>query len=282
LAVVLVNMLSRGNPDVRSSTLGSGSRPVEDKAFVTDLPETSEDQLTVYDEDQTVRGLLKRDGGEKANFEYSYTQLTDVAGQLDEQNIAYDVDPQNTGSGSRCLAPWLRYSHSAVLYLFMSSMQGGGNRVMSLGKSRARRMTKDSPKVTFADVAGAAEAVQELTEIKEFLESPQKFQKLGARIPKGALLVGPPGTGKTLLARAVAGEAGVPFFSISGSDFVEMFVGVGASRVRDLFEQAKQNSPCIIFMDEIDAVGRQRGAGSGADTTSASNLEPVARGDGWL
>ncbi|HEX2097587.1 MAG TPA: ATP-dependent zinc metalloprotease FtsH, partial [Rubrobacteraceae bacterium] len=127
----------------------------------------------------------------------------------------------------------------------------------------ARRMTKDSPKVTFADVAGADEAVQELMEIKEFLESPQKFQKLGARIPKGALLVGPPGTGKTLLARAVAGEAGVPFFSISGSDFVEMFVGVGASRVRDLFEQAKQNSPCIIFMDEIDAVGRQRGAGLG-------------------
>jgi cell division protease FtsH len=142
-------------------------------------------------------------------------------------------------------------------------MQGGGNRVMSFGKSRARRMTKDSPKVTFTDVAGADEAVQELMEIKEFLESPQKFQKLGARIPKGALLVGPPGTGKTLLARAVAGEAGVPFFSISGSDFVEMFVGVGASRVRDLFEQAKQNSPCIIFMDEIDAVGRQRGAGLG-------------------
>jgi cell division protease FtsH len=147
--------------------------------------------------------------------------------------------------------------------LFMSSMQGGGNRVMSFGKSRARRMTKDQPKVTFSDVAGADEAVQELTEIKEFLEAPQKFQKLGARIPKGALLVGPPGTGKTLLARAVAGEAGVPFFSISGSDFVEMFVGVGASRVRDLFEQAKQNSPCIIFMDEIDAVGRQRGAGLG-------------------
>ena len=133
----------------------------------------------------------------------------------------------------------------------------------SFGKSRARRMTKDQPKVTFSDVAGADEAVQELTEIKEFLEAPQKFQKLGARIPKGALLVGPPGTGKTLLARAVAGEAGVPFFSISGSDFVEMFVGVGASRVRDLFEQAKQNSPCIIFMDEIDAVGRQRGAGLG-------------------
>ena len=145
----------------------------------------------------------------------------------------------------------------------MNQMQGGGSKVMSFGKSRAKRMSVDSPKVTFRDVAGADEAVEELHEIKEFLENPKKFQSLGARIPKGVLLYGPPGTGKTLLARAVAGEAGVPFFSISGSDFVEMFVGVGASRVRDLFEQAKQNSPCIIFMDEIDAVGRHRGAGLG-------------------
>ena len=145
----------------------------------------------------------------------------------------------------------------------MNQMQGGGSKVMSFGKSRAKRMAVDSPKITFKDVAGADEAVEELHEIKEFLENPKKFQALGARIPKGVLLFGPPGTGKTLLARAVAGEAGVPFFSISGSDFVEMFVGVGASRVRDLFEQAKQNSPCIIFMDEIDAVGRHRGAGLG-------------------
>jgi cell division protease FtsH len=145
----------------------------------------------------------------------------------------------------------------------MNQVQGGGSKVMSFGKSRAKRMAVDSPKVTFKDVAGADEAVEELHEIKEFLENPKKFQSLGARIPKGVLLYGPPGTGKTLLARAVAGEAGVPFFSISGSDFVEMFVGVGASRVRDLFEQAKQNSPCIIFMDEIDAVGRHRGAGLG-------------------
>ena len=145
----------------------------------------------------------------------------------------------------------------------MNQVQGGGSKVMSFGKSRAKRMSVDSPKVTFKDVAGADEAVEELHEIKEFLENPKKFQALGARIPKGVLLFGPPGTGKTLLARAVAGEAGVPFFSISGSDFVEMFVGVGASRVRDLFEQAKQNSPCIIFMDEIDAVGRHRGAGMG-------------------
>ena len=145
----------------------------------------------------------------------------------------------------------------------MNQMQGGGSRVMSFGKSRAKRMSVDAPKITFRDVAGVDEAVQELQEIKEFLENPKRFQALGARIPKGVLLYGPPGTGKTLLARAVAGEAGVPFFSISGSDFVEMFVGVGASRVRDLFEQAKQNSPCIIFMDEIDAVGRHRGAGMG-------------------
>ena len=151
-----------------------------------------------------------------------------------------------------------------LIWVFlMNQMQGGGSKVMSFGKARAKRMTADSPKISFRDVAGADEAVEELHEIKEFLENPKKFQALGARIPKGVLLFGPPGTGKTLLARAVAGEAGVPFFSISGSDFVEMFVGVGASRVRDLFEQAKASSPCIIFMDEIDAVGRHRGAGLG-------------------
>ncbi|MGI8574872.1 MAG: ATP-dependent zinc metalloprotease FtsH [Egibacteraceae bacterium] len=150
-----------------------------------------------------------------------------------------------------------------LFFWVMSSMQGGGNRVMSFGKSKAKVISKDQPKVTFTDVAGAQEAVEELREIKDFLENPAKFQSMGAKIPKGVLLFGPPGTGKTLLARAVAGEAGVPFFSISGSDFVEMFVGVGASRVRDLFEQAKANAPAIIFMDEIEAVGRHRGAGMG-------------------
>ena len=145
----------------------------------------------------------------------------------------------------------------------MGQMQGGGSRVMNFGKSRAKLVNKDMPKVTFADVAGADEAVEELQEIKEFLAEPAKFQAVGAKIPKGVLLYGQPGTGKTLLARAVAGEAGVPFYSISGSDFVEMFVGVGASRVRDLFEQAKANAPAIIFVDEIDAVGRHRGAGLG-------------------
>jgi cell division protease FtsH len=150
-----------------------------------------------------------------------------------------------------------------LLLWMMNNVQGGGNRVLNFGKSKAKQLSKDMPKTTFSDVAGADEAVEELEEIKDFLANPSRYQALGAKIPKGVLLYGPPGTGKTLLARAVAGEAGVPFYSISGSDFVEMFVGVGASRVRDLFEQAKQNSPCIIFVDEIDAVGRQRGAGLG-------------------
>jgi cell division protease FtsH len=150
-----------------------------------------------------------------------------------------------------------------LLAWMMNNVQGGGNRVLNFGKSKAKQLSKDMPKTTFSDVAGVDEAVEELEEIKDFLANPSRYQALGAKIPKGVLLYGPPGTGKTLLARAVAGEAGVPFYSISGSDFVEMFVGVGASRVRDLFEQAKQNAPCIIFVDEIDAVGRQRGAGLG-------------------
>ncbi|MBL8929532.1 MAG: ATP-dependent zinc metalloprotease FtsH [Kineosporiaceae bacterium] len=150
-----------------------------------------------------------------------------------------------------------------LFWFLMGQMQGGGSRVMNFGKSKAKLVSKDMPKVTFADVAGADEAVEELHEIKEFLSEPAKFQAVGAKIPKGVLLYGQPGTGKTLLARAVAGEAGVPFYSISGSDFVEMFVGVGASRVRDLFEQAKANAPAIVFVDEIDAVGRHRGAGLG-------------------
>jgi cell division protease FtsH len=182
-----------------------------------------------------------------------------------------DVPPQGFNVQSKSSNGWLSlltYILPFVIFIgfwifLMNQVQGGGSKVMSFGKSRAKRMSVDSPKITFRDVAGVDEAVEELHEIKEFLENPKKFQALGARIPKGVLLYGPPGTGKTLLARAVAGEAGVPFFSISGSDFVEMFVGVGASRVRDLFEQAKQNSPCIIFMDEIDAVGRHRGAGLG-------------------
>jgi cell division protease FtsH len=176
----------------------------------------------------------------------------------------YDIQPRKSSALLGLLTYVLPFVIFIAFWIFlMNQVQGGGSKVMSFGKSRAKRMSVDSPKITFRDVAGVDEAVEELHEIKEFLENPKKFQALGARIPKGVLLYGPPGTGKTLLARAVAGEAGVPFFSISGSDFVEMFVGVGASRVRDLFEQAKQNSPCIIFMDEIDAVGRHRGAGLG-------------------
>jgi len=176
----------------------------------------------------------------------------------------FDVQSKSSNGWLSLLTYILPFIIFIGFWIFlMNQVQGGGSKVMSFGKSRAKRMSVDSPKITFRDVAGVDEAVEELHEIKEFLENPKKFQALGARIPKGVLLYGPPGTGKTLLARAVAGEAGVPFFSISGSDFVEMFVGVGASRVRDLFEQAKQNSPCIIFMDEIDAVGRHRGAGLG-------------------
>jgi cell division protease FtsH len=183
---------------------------------------------------------------------------------MKDNNVTFN----SKGIGS---SPWWSILSSLLPFVLlfgfwiflMNQVQGGGSKVMSFGKSRAKRMTPDAPKIGFKDVAGVDEAVEELQEIKEFLENPKKFQALGARIPKGVLLYGPPGTGKTLLARAVAGEAGVPFFSISGSDFVEMFVGVGASRVRDLFEQAKQASPCIVFMDEIDAVGRHRGAGLG-------------------
>ena len=183
---------------------------------------------------------------------------------LQDEGITWDSKGTGGFSWTSALLSFLPFLILIAFWIFlMNQVQGGGSKVMSFGKSRAKRMTPDSPKIGFKDVAGVDEAVEELHEIKEFLENPKKFQALGARIPKGVLLYGPPGTGKTLLARAVAGEAGVPFFSISGSDFVEMFVGVGASRVRDLFEQAKQANPCIIFMDEIDAVGRHRGAGLG-------------------
>jgi cell division protease FtsH len=203
--------------------------------------------------------------GKKYSVHYA-TPQSEAA--LEQAMLKHNVDFNSKGVGS---SPWWSILTSLLPFVLlfgfwiflMNQVQGGGSKVMSFGKSRAKRMTPDAPKIGFKDVAGVDEAVEELHEIKEFLENPKKFQALGARIPKGVLLYGPPGTGKTLLARAVAGEAGVPFFSISGSDFVEMFVGVGASRVRDLFEQAKQSSPCIIFMDEIDAVGRHRGAGLG-------------------
>ena len=211
-------------------------------------------------------------GGTKVVVHYASDQDEHTFQQALQKAVADGAAPglkyDSKGVGS---SPWWSILTSLLPFVLllgfwiflMNQVQGGGSKVMSFGKSRAKRMTPDSPKIGFKDVAGVDEAVEELQEIKEFLENPKKFQALGARIPKGVLLYGPPGTGKTLLARAVAGEAGVPFFSISGSDFVEMFVVVGASRVRDLFEQAKQAAPCIVFMDEIDAVGRHRGAGLG-------------------
>jgi cell division protease FtsH len=220
-------------------------------------------EVTFSPNRQSITAVL--DSGQKVKVNYPSPQ-SQVAYQkvLEEENVTFDSKGIGTSAWWALLTGFLPFLLLIGFWIFlMNQMQGGGSKVMSFGKSRAKRMSPDSPKVTYKDVAGADEAVEELQEIKEFLENPKKFQALGARIPKGVLLYGPPGTGKTLLARATAGEAGVPFFSISGSDFVEMFVGVGASRVRDLFEQAKQASPCIIFIDEIDAVGRHRGAGLG-------------------
>jgi cell division protease FtsH len=229
--------------------------------------------------DQKVASVLVKDSGNqidvtennaaKTKFTVGFAgpdQISTLFAEIqkDSPSTTYNIDPVSTSEWPSLLISILPFIiFFGLWFLLMNNLQGGGSKVMSFGKSRAKRLSADSPKITFRDVAGVDEAVEELHEIKDFLENPKKFQALGARIPTGVLLFGPPGTGKTLLARAVAGEAGVPFFSISGSDFVEMFVGVGASRVRDLFDQAKQNSPCIIFMDEIDAVGRHRGAGLG-------------------
>ncbi len=205
---------------------------------------------------------ILRDGTRIQTYAVEYPDLVKV---LREKSVQIEAKPQDDGPWYiTFLLSWGPFILFLGLWFFlMRQMQVGGNRALSFGKSRARMLTEDKKKITFADVAGVDEAKQEVVEIIEFLKDPQKFQKLGGRIPKGVLIVGPPGTGKTLLAKAIAGEAGVPFFSISGSDFVEMFVGVGASRVRDLFEQGKKHAPCIIFIDEIDAVGRLRGAGLG-------------------
>ncbi len=217
---------------------------------------------TIKDSKQIIQITLK--DGSKYQASFATQQALPLATDLNKHNINYSVTVDH---GNVLLSVALNFLPIllvvGLLLFFMNSMQGGGSRVMNFGKSKAKLVSKDTPKTTFADVAGANEAIEELYEIKEFLSNPAKFQAVGAKIPKGVLLYGPPGTGKTLLARAVAGEAGVPFYSISGSDFVEMFVGVGASRVRDLFEQAKTNAPAIIFVDEIDAVGRHRGAGLG-------------------
>jgi cell division protease FtsH len=248
-----------------SPTQNNGPPHSYQTLIAKDLPNGAVRSADVKTKDNTVDVTLTN--GTKYTVGFVPGQAAaDLVTQLEKapNKPAFNVEGTSTSGWLSLLTYVLPFLIFIGFWLFlMNQVQGGGSRVMSFGKSRAKRMTADSPKITFRDVAGVEEAVEELHEIKEFLENPKKFQALGARIPTGVLLYGPPGTGKTLLARAVAGEAGVPFFSISGSDFVEMFVGVGASRVRDLFEQAKQNSPCIIFMDEIDAVGRHRGAGMG-------------------
>lgn len=247
------------------------ANPPADKSIALDY--TSFSKAIVADQVQEVTGTTDRsvntytvdmkDG--KKHTVIGPTGDNALLQEMVKHNVTYKMDPPTE-------APWWTSLITTLLpilvivglfFFMMQQTQGGGNRVMQFGKSRARLVGDEKKKVTFEDVAGADEVKEELQEVVEFLKFPKKFNELGAKIPKGVLLFGPPGTGKTLLARAVAGEAGVPFFSISGSDFVEMFVGVGASRVRDLFEQAKKNAPCIVFIDEIDAVGRQRGAGLG-------------------
>ena len=247
----VAGILNSGNRDTELST-----SEFERKLKAGDITE-----VEVFRNSGRIEGTLS-DG---SKFTSTYLSAEDVSQLLrDQPGVKVIANPENPNLWGSLLTSILPFIFILGIFFFlMQQMQGGGNRVMSFGKSKAKLVAKDQPKITFQDVAGVDEAIEELEEIKEFLANPAKFQNMGAKIPKGVLLFGPPGTGKTLLARAVAGEAGVPFFSISGSDFVEMFVGVGAARVRDLFEQAKASAPAIIFVDEIDAVGRHRGAGLG-------------------
>jgi cell division protease FtsH len=217
---------------------------------------------TFLEGDQVIEGELS--DGTTYTVAYPADKQESLTDQMLEAGVEVDADPQHGSPLVGLLVQLIPVILIVGAFIWiMNQSQGGGGRVMQFGKARAKQVTKDQPKTTFADVAGVDEAIEELQEVKEYLQNPTKFQAMGAKIPRGVLLFGPPGAGKTLLARAVAGEAGVPFYSISGSDFVEMFVGVGAARVRDLFEQAKQNAPAIVFIDEIDAVGRHRGAGLG-------------------
>ncbi|MDQ1676613.1 MAG: cell division protease FtsH [Actinomycetota bacterium] len=257
LGVLILGSLLSGNGDYKK---------VDTSVALKQLSDKNVSKVLIQDKEQIVQLELKKavSGSTKVEASYPYEALPTVFGAVQKAGVGYDTKVSQDSIWTTLLISLLPIAIVVgLLFLFMSQMQGGGNRVMNFGKSKAKLVSKDTPKTTFADVAGVDEAIEELHEIKEFLQTPAKFQAIGAKIPKGVLLFGPPGTGKTLLARAVAGEAGVPFYSISGSDFVEMFVGVGASRVRDLFEQAKANAPAIIFVDEIDAVGRHRGAGMG-------------------
>jgi cell division protease FtsH len=243
---------------VKTANSGQKVKDINFSQFMADV-----DQGTVKEVTLTGMEVTGKTGDGSSFHTTAPANYPDMIKKLQEKSVSITVHDVNSGSWGWLvqLAPLALLA--ALWYFMIRQMQTGGNKALSFGKSRARLLSMQQKKVTFKDVAGVDEAKEELREIIEFLREAQKFQKLGGRIPKGVLLVGPPGTGKTLLARAVAGEANVPFFSISGSDFVEMFVGVGASRVRDLFEQGKKNAPCIIFIDEIDAVGRHRGAGLG-------------------
>ncbi|MCW2640130.1 MAG: cell division protein FtsH [Dactylosporangium sp.] len=259
---------------IAASTLftgGASYKKVDTSQALAQLQSGNVKKVVIEDKEQTLSLDLKQNfnGSNKVQAQVPALAMRDVYTELNtlksqEKISNWDTKVTRDSVVVGLLVNLLPIAVLVVLLLlFMSQMQGGGSRVLNFGKSKAKLLSKDTPKTTFADVAGADEAVEELHEIKDFLQAPAKYQALGAKIPKGVLLYGPPGTGKTLLARAVAGEAGVPFYTISGSDFVEMFVGVGASRVRDLFEQAKTNAPAIVFVDEIDAVGRHRGAGLG-------------------
>ncbi len=245
-----------------------GYKPVDTSVAMAQIKSDNVKSAQIDDREQQVRLTLKggnhdTDGSDKIITKYPTGYAVPLFDALNGKNAQVSTVVSQGNILGSLLIYVLPFLLLVGLFVMFSRMQGGARMGFGFGKSRAKMLNKDMPKTTFADVAGVDEAVEELYEIKDFLSNPSRYQALGAKIPKGVLLYGPPGTGKTLLARAVAGEAGVPFFTISGSDFVEMFVGVGASRVRDLFEQAKQNSPCIIFVDEIDAVGRQRGAGLG-------------------
>ncbi len=246
---------------MKAGSAGQKDKDVNYSQFLSDVDQNNVKEVTITG--QEIRGKYRNDNS--AFHVIAPPNDPDMIKTLREKGVSMNIRDITSGSWPlQLLGTWAPLILLAALWFFMiRQMQTGGNKALSFGKSRARLLSMQQKKVTFKDVAGVDEAKEELKEIIEFLREAQKFQKLGGRIPKGVLLVGPPGTGKTLLARAVAGEANVPFFSISGSDFVEMFVGVGASRVRDLFEQGKKNAPCIIFIDEIDAVGRHRGAGLG-------------------
>src|SRR5256714_5212719 len=227
--------------------------------FMAQVDKGNVNDVTIAESD--ITGHLKNPANESFKTVLPMDNYPELLNRLLEKNVQITGEKPSNSPWLAALVSWAPFLFLIGFWIFfMRQMQSGGNKALSFGKSRARLLTAHQKKVTFKDVAGVEEAKEELQEIIDFLKEPQKFQKLGGRIPRGVLLLGPPGTGKTLLARAIAGEANVPFFSISGSDFVEMFVGVGASRVRDLFEQGKKNAPCIIFIDEIDAVGRHRGA----------------------